>query len=182
MECKIIKVLYSNNDYNVAIFKAKNTSDIPKGYSNGADNKFTATGYYPTNQLALNLSGNWKKTKYGYSYEVSSYKEIMPDTVSGILTYLSSGVIKGIGKKTAKNIVDTFGKDALKVFDEEPEQLLTVKGISPKNYEKIINSYEQTKYVKDIINYLEPFGVSSSKCVSVYKEFKNESINIREIL
>lgn len=178
MECKIIKVLYSNNDYNVAIFKAKNTSDIPKGYSNGADNKFTATGYYPTNQLPLNLSGNWKKTKYGYSYEVSSYKEIMPDTVSGILTYLSSGVIKGIGKKTAKNIVDTFGKDALKVFDEEPEQLLTVKGISPKNYEKIINSYEQTKYVKDIINYLEPFGVSSSKCVSVYKEFKNESINI----
>ena len=74
MECKIIKVLYSNNDYNVAIFKAKNTSDIPKGYSNGADNKFTATGYYPTNQLPLNLSGNWKKTKYGYSYEVSSYK------------------------------------------------------------------------------------------------------------
>ena len=57
MECKIIKVLYSNNDYNVAIFKAKNTSDIPKGYSNGADNKFTATGYYPTNQLPLNLSG-----------------------------------------------------------------------------------------------------------------------------
>lgn len=178
MECKLCKMLYSNNDYNVAIFTAKNTSDIPYGYSNGKSNRFTAIGYFPTNALPLNLSGNWKKNKYGYSYEVSSYEEILPDTKSGILTYLSSGVIKGIGKKTAKAIVDTFGKEALTVFEEEPEQLLTVKGISPKNYDKIITSYQKTKCVRDIINYLEPFGVTSNKCVSIYQEFKGDSINV----
>lgn len=178
MECKLCKLLYNNNDYNVAIFTAKNTSDVPEGYSNGKPNRFTATGFFPTNELPLKLSGNWKKTKYGYSYEVSSYEEILPDTKNGILTYLLSGVIKGIGKKTAKAIVDTFGKDALKVFEEEPEQLLTVKGISPKNYDKIITSYQKTKCVRDIINYLEPFGVTSSKCVSIYQEFKGDSINM----
>ena len=74
---------------------------------------FTATGCLlpETSTVQVELQGQWEKSRYGPQLSVLSYREILPTTEAGILGYLSSGLIKGIGPKTARQLVDAFGLD-----------------------------------------------------------------------
>ena len=91
-----------------------------------------AVGYcLPTaEKLQYELHGHWTKNpKHGVQYEVDSFEEVIVPTKEGIIAYLSSGQIRGVGLKTAERIYEAFGKDTLKVLDEEPQKLLAVHGI-----------------------------------------------------
>lgn len=93
----------------------------------------------PTNEgLDVELTGDWKPTKYGMQYSVSNFSVTMPTTKEGIRTYLSSSLIKGIGPAMAARIVETFGEDTLNVFNDSPEKLLQVKGITQKRLDDIL--------------------------------------------
>ena len=85
----------------------------------------TAVGYHlpATDSIEVDLHGKWKKSKYGLQLEVSSFNEIKPADANGIVAYLSSGLVKGIGPETARAIVARFGKDTLRVIEEEPDQI-----------------------------------------------------------
>ena len=87
--------------------------------------RFTAVGYElpRTKAVELELDGEWVESKYGYQLQVEQWQEIVPQTADGLLAYLGSGLIKGIGPKTAEDIVATFGPDTLNILDNEPEQL-----------------------------------------------------------
>ena len=88
--------------------------------------RFTAVGYElpRTKAVELELDGEWVESKYGYQLQVEQWQEIVPQTADGLLAYLGSGLIKGIGPKTAEDIVATFGPDTLNILDNEPEKLL----------------------------------------------------------
>ena len=77
--------------------------------------RFVATGYElpRTDAVELELDGEWVESKYGYQLQVEQWQEIVPQTADGLLAYLGSGLIKGIGPKTAEDIVATFGPDTL---------------------------------------------------------------------
>ncbi len=81
--------------------------------------RFTAVGYdLPfTDAVELKLSGEWVRSKYGLQLQVEDWREIVPQTEDGVLAYLGSGLIKGIGKKTAADIVMRFGVDALDILE-----------------------------------------------------------------
>lgn len=88
------------------------------------------------------LQGHWSKNpKHGVQFEVETYDEVITPTREGIIAYLSSGQIKGIGPKMAEKIFDAFGLTALEVLDKEPERLLTISGISSNKLKKICDSY-----------------------------------------
>lgn len=74
--------------------------------------------------------------KYGIQYDVEGYEEQIIPTREGIVAYLSSGQIKGIGPKMAERIYDAFGNMALEVLDKKPEKLLTISGISQNKLKK----------------------------------------------
>ena len=84
--------------------------------------RFTAVGYelLRTKAVELELDGEWVESKYGYQLQVEQWQEIVPQTADGLLAYLGSGLIKGIGPKTAEDIVATFGPDTLNILDAEP--------------------------------------------------------------
>lgn len=90
--------------------------------------RFTAVGYElpRTKAVELELDGEWVESKYGYQLQVEQWQEIVPQTADGLLAYLGSGLIKGIGPKTAEDIVATFGPDTLNILDNEPEKLLQI--------------------------------------------------------
>lgn len=94
--------------------------------------RFTAVGYElpRTKAVELELDGEWVESKYGYQLQVEQWQEIVPQTADGLLAYLGSGLIKGIGPKTAEDIVATFGPDTLNILDNEPEKLLQIRGIT----------------------------------------------------
>lgn len=60
---------------------------------------------------SLLVRGTWTvHPTYGRQLTIQYYEKTVPTTEEGIRKYLASGLIKGIGKKTAEKIVDRFGE------------------------------------------------------------------------
>ena len=123
-------------------------------------------------------TGEWKPTKYGLQLEVEAYTEIIPQTRDGIIGYLSSGLIAGIGPKTAEAIVKKFGLQTLDILEQHPQRLLEVKGVTEKRLNKIITSYNQSRELRDILSFLSPFGITAKKAVKIYKAFGARSMDV----
>ena len=103
-----------------------------------------AVGYcLPTaDNLRYDIRGRWSRNaKHGVQFEVESFNEVIVPSKEGIIAYLCSGQIKGVGPKTAERIYAMFGQNTLTVLDREPEQLLAVSGISKTKLQKICDSY-----------------------------------------
>ena len=71
-------------------------------------------------------------SEYGRQLKADSFEKRIPEQPDAILKYLSSGVIKGIGPKTAEKIVEKYGADTFEVMSNHPDWLAYFKGISPR--------------------------------------------------
>lgn len=109
--------------------------------------RFTAVGYEipRTDAVELELDGEWAKGKYGVQLQVEQWREIVPRTKNGVEGYLASGLIKGIGPKTAADIVERFGVDTLDILEHQPERLLEIRGITENKLEDIKASYAENR-------------------------------------
>ena len=122
--------------------------------------------------IRFDLKGHWtKNAQHGLQYEVETYEEIITPTKEGIIAYLSSGLIKGIGIKTAERIYAEFGDKTLEILDNRPEELLRVRGISKGKMKKIIAAYTASRAARDIVALLAPHGVSPNRAVKIFKEW-----------
>lgn len=122
------------------------------------------------------LTGEWKKEKYGWQYHIQSYKEIIETSKRGIISFLTSNLIKGCGKTTAERIYTAFGDDTLNILDQNIERLLEIKGISQKNFAKIQNSYQAVRGGREIISFLLPFDIKPNTALSVYKTLGDQAL------
>jgi len=142
---------------------------------------FTATGYLLplTDLIDVELEGFWQKhEKYGLQFKVEHHEEIMPQTIEGIAGYLGSGLVKGIGPKTAKLIVDRFGLGTMDMLDNQPERLTEVRGISTVRLESIKTSLIESRAMRDISSYLSPYGVGVKMVAKIHKEFGGDAMRI----
>jgi exodeoxyribonuclease V alpha subunit len=141
---------------------------------------FSVTGYHlpAVKEVMLNLVGEWEKSKYGVQFKVDSYKEEIPKTKSGIISYLSSGLIKGVGKSTAELIVQKFGVDALDIIENDPKRLLEVKRISERKLKEILESYNDAKGLKDIMTFLGPYGVTPNRAKKIQEHFGSRALEV----
>lgn len=127
-----------------------------KDSSGNTITQIKAVGYcLPTaGNMRYEMRGHWRKDpKYGIQYDVEGYEEQIIPTREGIIAYLSSGQIKGIGPKMAERIYDAFGNMALEVLDKKPEKLLTISGISQNKLKKICDSYLANRGARDVVAY-----------------------------
>lgn len=179
------RTIYQNDRNGFCIFRMTSEDEgIPKearvGYCKDNRIHFSVKGYYlpAANDVMLELAGKWEKSKYGLQFNVDSYKEVIPRTKNGIAAYLSSGLIKGIGKTTAELIVAKFGIDALDVIENDPKRLLEIKRISEKKLEQIMRSYADSKGLKEIMTFLGPYGVTPNKAKKIQEHFGSRSIEV----
>lgn len=127
----------------------------------------------------LLIEGDWKvDKKYGSQFIAQKWEETVPATVFGIEKYLGSGLIKSVGPKFAKRIVNLFGMDTISVIEDTPERLNEVDGIGKKRVEMIVKSWEQQKEIKNIMLFLQGYDVSTSFAAKIYKTYGNDSIEI----
>jgi exodeoxyribonuclease V alpha subunit len=128
---------------------------------------------------SLRLVGRWSShPKYGRQFEVHSYTTVLPATVQGIERYLGSGLIKGIGPKTAARIVAQFGVDTLRVIEEEPGKLIEVYGLGAKRTAAIGAAWQEQKSIKEVMVFLQGVGVSTSLAVRIFKRYGDASISV----
>lgn len=185
MLCRYERTIFKS-DKGFCIFSySTEDQSVPKEAHNRSfyhDDKihFTAIGYHlvASNAVEVELDGTWENSKHGLQLSVSMCKEIVPTNQAGILAYLSSGVIKGVGPEIAKAIVARFGDKTMEVLDKEPQKLLSIKGIAQRKLKAIIASYEETKALSDLMIYLAPFGVSMKKAAMIKEEFGDNSLKI----
>ena len=128
---------------------------------------------------SLRLVGRWgSHPRYGRQFEVESFTTVLPATMQGIERYLGSGLIKGIGPRTAARIVGHFGVETLRVIEEAPGRLVEVAGLGPKRTAMIGRAWEEQKAIKEVMVFLQGVGVSTSLAVRIYKKFGDGSIAV----
>lgn len=128
---------------------------------------------------SLSLTGRWSShPKYGRQFEVWSYRTVLPATVQGIERYLGSGLIKGVGPKTAEKIVAHFGAETLEVIDADAARLAEVPGLGPKRTKAIAAAWVEQRAIKEVMVFLQSVEVSTSLAVRVYKQYGDAAIGV----
>ncbi len=142
--------------------------------------RFTAVGYEipMTDAVELELDGEWVNGKYGMQLQVEQWREVVPKTKEGVLSYLGSGLIKGIGEKTAAEIVAKFGINTLDVLEKNPERLLEVRGITENKLEDIRTSFAESRALRDIMTLLAPFKLTPKTALKIYQYFGPACLDI----
>ena len=124
-------------------------------------------------------TGTWVTDRtHGLQFKADEVKTTPPHTPEGIAKYLGSGLVKGVGPRFAKRIVDVFGERTLEVIDQSPTFLTQVKGIGPKLIEKIRDSWHQQKAVRSIMVFLHSYGIGTARAVRIYKTYGEQAIEL----
>lgn len=113
---------------------------------------------------------------FGKQFKCESYEEVVPSTMAGIEKYLSSGAVAGIGPITAKKLVEKFGAEIFSIIENEPEKLKELDGIGDKKVRLIYESYIKGREVKNIMVFLQSYGVTPKQALKIYRVFGNESV------
>ena len=127
----------------------------------------------------LKLKGIWyNHPKYGEQIKVTSYESVIPATAKGIERYLGSGLIKGIGPVMAKRLVAQFGVETLDVIENSIPRLKEVDGIGDKRILMIQKAWAEQKEIKEVMLFLQGYGVSSSYATKIFKQYGQKSIRV----
>jgi exodeoxyribonuclease V alpha subunit len=125
----------------------------------------------------VQASGTWVTDRvHGLQFSATHLHAAAPTTREGIVRYLGSGLIKGIGPHFAKRLVDAFGADVLDLIERSPERLREVDGIGPVRAERIAQAWSDQKAIREIMLFLHSHGVSTSRAVRIYKTYGADAI------
>ena len=170
IRCVVERITYQSPETGYTVLKCavKNYNDLVTVVGNLVDANVGSV---------LLIDGNWKvDAKYGRQFLAENWEETMPATVFGIEKYLGSGLIKGVGPKFAKKIVQQFSTDTLEIIETDVQRLLEVPGIGKKRVDKIAKSWERQKEIKNVMLFLQDHGVSTAFAAKIYRQYGNESI------
>ena len=164
------EVIFKNdsNGYTVAILECD-------------EEMVTIVGCLPTVREGekVAVKGKWKThSNYGEQLEVAEYKNVQPTTEEGMVNYLSSGIIHGIGKKMAKRIVEHFGTETMDMLKYSPQRLQEVSGIGKSKGIKIIEAFQEQRELSEIVLFLSKYGITLNFAVKIYKEYGAEAISL----
>ena len=171
------KSIYENNTgYTIGIFKVSDTND--EKLSNYIGRSITFTGYFhDLNQIDTYVFYGKRVVhdKYGEQLQVDIYERCKPEEKDSIVEFLTSGLFKGIGEKKAKAIVDTLGKDTLKVILETPDNLILIPGISQNNINVLHSKLKEYESSYEGIMYLSDLGFSSKDSMIIYNTYQKST-------
>jgi exodeoxyribonuclease V alpha subunit len=172
LEGTLEKVIYFNEGNNYTVAKLR--------LLNGKGTIIITGNLIPHNSgETLRVTGEWVQHKtYGEQFQVESCIPLIPATTQGIERYLASGIIKGIGPVMAKRLVEKFGPDTLNIIEQNHQQLLEVEGIGEYRLTQIIKSWQTQKDIREVMLFLQSYGVSAAYSAKIYKHYGKDAINI----
>ncbi len=167
---RLKKDIYRTETYAVAIFESIEKDE------NGENKTYKCTGTLVPSFKNVTYEITAKKmqdTKYkGDRYEVVSAEISKDFDRDEMIDYLSSGMFPGIGRVTAERIYNYFGKDSVRIMEEEPRRLSVIKGMSPSKITKLIEEYKKNTSIAACFKYLSPFGTTLKQVGDIRKAAK----------
>lgn len=126
---------------------------------------------------AIEAAGKWERSmEWGHQFKASSVVLRQPTRAAGILRYLQSGAIKGIGKEIARRIVERFGDATFEVFEKHPERLSEVKGLGGKRLAALAEAIQEGKGEREILAFLQAHNISASVARRIHEAYGAQSV------
>jgi len=172
--------IFSSSDtgYVIGLFRVKE-SDI----EDLVQKTITIVGYFHelTEEDTYIMHGDMvEHDKYGKQFKVELYEKPLPEEKDSIVEFLSSGLFKGIGEKTAQKIVDVLGKDTLTVILENPDNLLLIPGLTSKQIQTLHNKLLDYQASYEIILHFNELGFSTKDSMLIYNKYRDKSLTLME--
>ena len=162
------------------VYRNENNDYTVLEISDADSNLITAVGIMPLAFEGENvtLHGSWGYHKeFGRQFSFDAYEKTLPHEIDGIMQYLSSKTVKGIGPITAAKIVERFGTDTFDVIENHPEWLTDIQGITMKKAAKISESFREQTGARELIMFCSDY-MSAAEATKIYKRLGSGAVGI----
>ena len=171
LSCTVRSVIFCNEENGYAVLSVTDTD--------GTEQKMTGTFPYAWPGETITAYGHWgMHGTYGRQFEAESSERSTPEDERSVFSYLASGAVKGIGPVMAGQIVERFGKSALRVLEEEPSRLAEIRGISLNKAEKIAKEFRRQVGLKKLVLLLSASGIAPEYAVRMYRFFGENALEL----
>lgn len=127
----------------------------------------------------LTVQGCWvRHATYGTQFKAELVERRLPQGLKEVFHYLSSGAVKGVGKATARLLIEAFGEDALTVMEEDPEKLTKIKGISPKRARQISDSFRAQMGMRRMVEFLSDHQLPLTLSMPLYRAYGDVALEV----
>jgi len=168
----IERITYYNEDNGYSVVKILPDKRYPQAQAR--DGTVAVIGFMP--QLnegeSAEFTGEWvTDPKYGRQFRAQQAIPVAPNTEQGIINYLSSGIVKGIGPRTAEKIVKHLGEDTVAILDAEPERIYDVPGLKKRLARNLIEVWPKKRGERNVLIYLQGLGISARIAQRIVNEY-----------
>ena len=127
---------------------------------------------------SLTATGVWvNHPSYGTQFAAEAVERRLPESEDDILTYLASGVLKGVGAATAQRMVEKFGTDTLRIIEEEPERLQTIKGVTAKKAMEISAALKALTGLRRVMDFLQRYELPVHLAMALLRAYGDQTLS-----
>lgn len=180
---KVIVFHSNENSFTIIKIKVTDSSENLNLFMFDDTDYLTVTGYFPAPMRGeeIKFFGEFKDhPKYGTQYLVKNYEKLSDTSIAGLIEYLSSDLFKGIGLKTAYNVVNALGKDTIKLIMDDITVLDKVPKLNDKLKKVIYDGLVENKAAENTLIKLYGYGITPKTAMKIFKQYQNETIAIIE--
>ena len=175
------RITYFNEENGYSVLKILAERRYPQAQAR--DGTITVVGSLPelSEGETVKFIGGWvDDAKYGRQFRAEQAIPLPPQTAKGMVNYLSSGIVKGIGPRTAEKIVNHFGADTIAILDSEPERIFEVRSLKRKLAENLIEAWTKNRVMRNMFIYLQGLGISAKICKRIWDEYGENTRRVIE--
>lgn len=139
------------------------------------------TGFFPKiheEETYLFFGDFTEHPRFGLQFNAKHYKKELPQTKQGVITYLSSGLFKGIGVKIAERIVDTLGENAISQIIERPSVLDTIPRLNENTAKNLYESLLEHQGLEQVMIGLNEYGFGPQLAMKIYQVYKEQTLDV----
>lgn len=115
--------------------------------------------------------------KYGKQFKALNYESNVPTSREGLISYLSGEDFSGIGKKTAKRVVDALGTNLIQEVLNDSNSL-DKAGLNSNQKATITSAINKNNGMEQVIIGLNSYGFGSDLSSTIYNKYKNDTLEV----
>ncbi|MGM8212956.1 SF1B family DNA helicase RecD2 [Virgibacillus sp. W0430] len=172
---ELLYTIFHNQDthFSIAKIKIHNTNE------NYKEKEIVIKGFFSKLQdgTVYTFEGTLERhEKFGIQYSIDSFQTYIPTSEEGLVNYLSSDLFFGIGKKSAQNIVQHLGENAIQKIMNDPDRLKTVPKLNKKSRESLVKTLQDNQGFEQVVIYLTKYGVGLKLAQNIYETYKEMAL------
>lgn len=171
------RITFYSAETGYSVLKIKPEGKFPKAVAK--DGTLAVTGTLPELGVGerVQFSGQWvEDPRYGTQFRADRAEPIAPNSKEGIIAFLSSGIVKGIGPKTAQKIADHFGDKTIDILDKEPERLKEIPTLKPEVARDLTHAWKSNMGARNALIFLQGYGISAKMANRIFGHYGDRTI------